>query len=462
MKTVFFSIASKLVMRNLFLVPEGVFDILKKYPDIKLVLILNDKLYKINENYFKNFSSPNVIFEIVKSGYKTETKNIIQSIFVFFYSYLIFTPTTQLIASKGARADITTTKWHHYLYLLKWLNYMLFGQIRFIKERLVPKLYFYFFKERPYGELFDKYKPDLIFLPNIAHSPDLELLAEAKRRGIRSVGMCGSWDHFNKYFVPLRSDILLAWNEPLKREAVEHECYKLEQIKLVGFPQFDTYLNKSIYTTREEFLKNKNFPPDAKVFFFASEGAYSLDGPDIIDMMVKWIENGELPGNSRIILRLYPGVKSEEEAYKKFFNHHLKFVDSVDNWTTRNNFISFINTLRHSDVIISTYSTISVEAVVFNKPLININFDGYHVRLPHKAVRRLEGFSHFRHVLTTGALINVESQNELLVAIKNYLNNPLLDEDKRIILQNNMCYKLDGKTSKRIVENLISYLYEQK
>ncbi len=462
MKTVFFSIASKLVMRNFFLVPEGVFDILKNYSDVKLVLILNDKLYKINEDHFKNFSSPNVVIEIVKSEYKTEMKNIIQSLFVFFYSYLIFTSTTRLIASKGARADITVTKGHHYLYPLKWLNYTLFGHSRFIKEKLVPKLYFYIFRERPYKDLFDKYKPDLFFLPNIAHSPDLELLAEAKRQGVKSVGMCGSWDHFNKYFVPLRSDILLAWNEPLKKEAIEYECYKPEQIKLVGFPQFDAYFNKAVYISREEFLKNKKIPTDSKIIFFASEGAYSLDGPDIIDMMVKWIESGELPRNSRIILRLYPGVKAEEKTYERFFNHPLIYVDSLDNWTSRDNFISFINTIRHSDVVISTYSTVSVEAVVFNKPLININFDGYHIRPSHKTVRRLSNFSHFWHVLNTGALINIESQNDLLVAIKNYLNNPLLDEDKRIILQNNMCYKLDGKTSRRIVENLISYLHEQK
>lgn len=460
MKTVFISIASKLVMRNLFLVPGGVFDIIKKNQDIKIVLILNDRLYRINEDYFKTFLTKNVVIEIVKSGYKTETKNIIQSVFVFFYSYLIFTPTTRLIVSRGARADINVPKWHHYLYPIKWLNYALFGHSYFIKEKLVPKLYFFIFKECPYKALFDKYNPNLIFLPNIAHSPDLELLAESKRQNIKSVGMCGSWDHFNKYFVPLRSDILLAWNEPLKQEAVKYECYKPEQIKLVGFPQFDAYVDKSIHITREKFLNDREFPPDAKIIFFASEGAYSLDGPDIIDMVVRWVENGLLPKNSRIILRLYPGVKSEEKTYEKFFNHPLIFIDSVDNWTTRDNFISFINTIYHSDIIISTYSTIAVEATVFNKPLININFDGYNIRPAHKTVRRLENLSHFQHVLNTGAVINVESQNELLAAIRAYLNNPLLDNDKRIRLQDCMCYKLDGKSSERIVENIINYLNE--
>ena len=445
-------------MRNLFFVPGGVFDILKKRNDIKTVLVMNEILYKRNESYFKKEAS-NAVIEIVESEYKNPPKTILQHIFVFFYSYLVFTETTRLISSKGARADIVAAGGRSYLYFLKWLNYIIFGKMRFLKTWFVPRAYFHVFKDRPYKYLFDKYMPDLVFLPNVAHSPDLELLAEAKRQKIKTVGMCGSWDHFNKYFVPLRADILLAWNEPLKNEALEFEAYKKENIRMVGFPQFDAYLNDSLYESREEYLKSKGFPPDCKIIFFASEGAYSLDGPDIIDMMTKWIENGDLPKNSRIILRFYPGVKTEEEAYRNFLNHPLVYIDRVDNWSYRENFIAFINTLRNADIIISTYSTISVEAVVFDRPLININFDGYHNRLPDESVKRLEYFSHFIHVSGTGALSNVNSEAELKSALSLYLASPDTLHREREALQRKMCFRLDGKSSLRIVEAVLDYLY---
>ena len=151
--------------------------------------------------------------------------------------------------------------------------------------------------------------------------------------------------------------------------------------------------------------------------------------------------------------------KTEEEAYRNFLNHPLVYIDRVDNWSYRENFIAFINTLRNADIIISTYSTISVEAVVFDRPLININFDGYHNRLPDESVKRLEYFSHFIHVSGTGALSNVNSEAELKSALSLYLASPDTLHREREALQRKMCFRLDGKSSLRIVEAVLDYLY---
>lgn len=457
-KTIFFSVASKFIMRNFFFVENGVFDILKKDNNLKIVLLMSPALYEKYKSFFDKYLTQNVVIEKIETTYHMIGENILQHIFIFFYSYLIFTPTTRLLASKGARADITVSKGIQYLYFLKWLNYQVFGHIHFLKTWLVPKLYFLIFRKRQYKYLFDKYMPDLLFVPNVAHNPDMKLLDEAKRQKIKTVGMCGSWDHFNKYFVPIRSDILLAWNDPLKEEAIKYEGYRPNQIEMVGFPQFDSYINNVSLIPKEDFYKKIGFEKDKKIIFFVSEGAYSLDGKDIIDMIVKWIEQGKLSKDSRIILRLYPGVNSEEETYKEFFDNQYVFVDRVDNWGSRENFYNFINTMYYSDIIISTYSTISVEGCVFDKPLININFDGYSKRPANKTVARLKDFSHFKHVSNTGALSNVSSEEELLNTINKYLENSEFKSDQRKKMAERMCFKLDGKSSERIVNKIIQNL----
>ena len=461
MKTIIFSVASKFIMRNFFFVPDGVFDLLQREKNLRIVLIMSEALYKKYESFLKGNSAPNIFIEKVQTPYHMIGENILQKLFIFFYSYLVFTPTTRLLASKGARADIAVAGGKRRLFFLKWLNYQIFGHIKFLKKWLVPKLYFHIFKNRPYKYLFDKYKPDMLFAPNIAHNPDLMLLAEAKRQNIKTVGMCGSWDHFNKYFVPLKSDILLAWNDPLKEEAIKYENYNSKLIEMVGFPQFDAYKNEEYIMSRNEFMKKIGFPSDKKIIFFASEGAYSLDGGDIVDMIIEWINDKKFIEDSRLILRLYPGVNSEEETYKKFLNHPLVFVDRVDNWGSRENFFNFINTIYHSDIIISTYSTISVEGCVFDKPLININFDGYKKRPLNKTVKRLKNLSHFTHVFNTGALSNVSLEEELLNTINKYLENPEFKSDQRKKMVDRMCFKLDGKSSERIAKKIIQNLNGQ-
>lgn len=457
-KTIFFSIASKFIMRNFFFVEGGVFDILKKDKNLKIILLMSDALYKKNEDFFKKNSSPNVVIETIETTYHMVGENLLQKLFIFFYSYLVFTPTTRLLASKGARADISVSKYAHYLYFLKWLNYQIFGHLFFIKKWLVPKIYPFIFRKRQYKYLFDKYKPDLLFVPNVAHNPDMKLLDEARRQKIKTIGMCGSWDHFNKYFVPVRSDVLLAWNDPLKEEAIKYEGYDPKQIEMVGFPQFDSYMKNNFLISKEEFYKKIGFEKDKKIIFFASEGAYSLDGKDIVDMITRWIEKEKLSKDSRIILRLYPGVNSEEETYKDFFDNKYVFVDRVDNWSSRENFYNFINTMYYSDIVISTYSTISVEGCVFDKPLININFDGYSKRPGNKTVKRLKKLSHFTHVFNTGALSDVSSGEELLNTLNKYLENPEFKSDQRKKMVERMCFRLDGKSSERIANKIIQNL----
>jgi len=61
--------------------------------------------------------------------------------------------------------------------------------------------------------LFNKYKPDLVFLPDVHSIQDVTVLREAKRQKIKTIGMPGSWDHFPKRFEPLRVDKLMVWNE---------------------------------------------------------------------------------------------------------------------------------------------------------------------------------------------------------------------------------------------------------
>jgi len=459
MKKILFSVASKLEMRNHLLVPGGTFELLNNDKDNKIVLIISNPMYDRYKDYFDSLKSESVEIELIDSQYHMVGKNWLQKLFIFFYSYLVFTPTTRLIASKGARTGIVAAGGRSYLYGLKWLNYQLFGHFRFIKKYFVPRIYFYVFKDRPYKFLFDKHNPDLIFLPNVAHGPDIHLLAEAKRWGIKTIGMCGSWDHFNKYFVPLRLDRLLAWNDPLKEEALDFEAYESEQIEVVGFPQYDMKY-KDVIWDRKEFLIKIGCPENKKIILFASEGAYFPDGPDVIDMIDKWIVNKKLSKDAFIILRLYPCVGPDKILYQRFLNHPNVFIDLVDNWGSRENLINFTNTIYHSDVIISTYSTIAIDGVVFDKPLINTNFDGYQKRPKNKSVKRLESFSHFKHVSDTGALSNVESENQLLENLNKYLENPSFNHENREVMQKRMCWKLDGKSSQRIVDAITKYLNE--
>jgi len=57
-------------------------------------------------------------------------------------------------------------------------------------------------------------------------------------------------------------------------------------------------------------------------------------------------------------------------------------------------------------------------------------------------------------VLETGGAKKVDSPHELKDQINEYLLNPQLNSKEREVLRKNLCYRLDGKSSERVVHIL--------
>ena len=383
--------------------------------------------------------------------------------FRFFYSYLIFTGTTKILATFGARADRPPAGGNRHLAWAKWFVANTFGRIRAVKIFLVPWLYFLVFRSRPYREIFERYRPQLLFVPNIAAFPDIELVAEARRQGIATIGMAQNWDHLNKYFIPQHVDRLLVQNEPMRSEAVSLHAYDRHAVEVTGFPQFDSLASReTLVMPREEFCAHFGIPAAHRVILYISGAAYSLDEPEILAEIACWIERGDLPHTT---LMVRPYVIARDRALEERKYAALQGIANVVfNWervseATEHKRIYF-SMLHYTDVVISIFSTTAIEAAIFNKPTLTIGFDGRAKRAPHESITRLEKRSHFRHVLETGAVRVVRSFNDLKAALLERFENPSLGHAERAALVRKMCFKIDGRASERIATAVLSAFEE--
>ena len=391
-----------------------------------------------------------------------KSRGALAQAFRFFYSYLIFTGTTRILATFGARADRPPAGGNRHLAPLKWFIANTFGRIRAVKIRLVPRLYFLIFRSRPYRGLFERYRPALLFAPNIAAFPDIELVAEARRQGIATIGMAQNWDHLNKYFIPQHVRRLLVQNEPMRGEAVDLHAYTPGSVTVVGFPQFDTYAHRDQFLMpREEFCRRFGIPAGDRIILHISGAAYSLDEPDILHEIALWIERGVFSAPTTLFVRPYVAGRDREGEEKKYASltssPHVVF-----NWErvseADENMSVFISMLHYADVVISVFSTTAIEAAIFDKPTLTIGFDGHTKRATHESITRLEKMSHFRHVLLSGAVRVVRSFDDLRTALFERLQNPALDRARRGALVEKMCFRLDGRASKRVACAVLSCL----
>jgi len=107
-------------------------------------------------------------------------------------------------------------------------------------------------------------------------------------------------------------------------------------------------------------------------------------------------------------------------------------------------------TLAHSDVIVNFASTTTVEASLFDTPVVNIGFDDTpNLPLP-LSIARYYQFEHYRPVVETGAAHIATSSADLVRAVARYLSDPGTHAGGRRELARRCCGFTDGRAGERL------------
>lgn len=461
MKTILFSFSAEPVWKTLFFFGGSVFERLalwtRQNPEIRVIFVMpTGYVGKYGERFQERLHERCSIEGL--SFVKKQT--FLERAFRFFYSYFIYTGTTRIMATIGIRPDEPPAggRFKKYLGPVKWFISKTFGRSNFMRDKFVPYIYYRVFQGRPFLALFEKFKPDFVFVSNLYGQFDTALVAEAKRRHIQTMGMTTNWDHYDKYYLPFKPDILLVQSEQMKDFAVRYQGYDPKRLYFTGYPHLDFVSREGHTLSRSEVLEGLQLPLDAKYIVYASSSAYCRDEPDIIEEILKWIDQGRLPKNLYVVIRPYAGVRKwdrevEQEKFDKFQGYPHARVFRGLFWGDKEKSNFSMNVLHKAEVVLAVYTTMAIEAAVLGRPLIAPTFDGYAGKRPFaKSVRRFAIREHFRDVIKTGALKPAYSFDELYLYLSEYLKNPALDAEKRSALLDRVCYLTDGNASERIFQ----------
>ena len=124
-----------------------------------------------------------------------------------------------------------------------------------------------------------------------------------------------------------------------------------------------------------------------------------------------------------------------------------------DAWDYSDGFTSrFVGALKHADVIVNTASTLTLDAVCFDTPVISVAIDGY-IPLPYeKSVERWYETHYYKKVLSYHATTLVRSPEELFAALTRYLEHPEYEHKERIQLRDDFVFEYDGRASERFAK----------
>ncbi len=449
-KTIFITSFQGLVSRVL---ASGILDYLKKDENINIVIFVPE----FKKEYFKKeFADERITIEPID-----EKKNVSKSSRVFQRIALV------LLSTKSMRIMKRSPRWYknYFQFLSTELPARLFGRWSFFRT-LFRTLNYHFSGKSVFGLYFEKYKPDLVLSMDVKHILDAQILLEAKKRNVFTMGMVRSWDYLTaKGILRVLPDKLIVHNELIKNEAIRYADINNENIFVTGIPHFDPYVNTK-RSSREEFFSRIGGNPEKPLILLAPTGdRFGNTDWQIFEILRQAIEKNELPSNLQVLVRIPPGDTVSLGDFKKSGNILFDYPGArFREHSRKGNEMSFSDLLHladsifYSKLVITGPSTMYIDAVALNSPAIFLGFDGWQKRSYYNSVRHYYDFNHLQNIVSTAGVLMAKTEKELLKFVNEYLVNPELHASSRKEIVAQQCGKLDGQSSRRMVDFILSFL----
>lgn len=358
-------------------------------------------------------------------------------------------------------------QWNHRygLYVIKRILFCTLG-----RSRLFHSLLRFLHKKLPSSKKVIRFlhevKPDLLFVADAFGDIDVVFWQAAARLELPTMVMVRSWDNLSNHgLLRMVPEHLIVHNPFLKRLAMELHHIPEQKITIVGLPHYDWYVHDKLFLSREEFFKKIGADSGKKLVLFAGIGDYlAPHDSEVAEVLSNAIERKELTHPVQALFRPHPAFSLANRQKLSTLPHFI-FDDRVhtsEGGQTKKgemdaeDMAHLMNSLKHADLVITTASTMAIDAVAFDKPVVCIAFDGKSSEPYWNSVARYyQDFTHYKIISQTGGFRIAWNPDELIQSINAYLENPSLDQEGRKKIFNDFIWKLDGRSAERLANILL-------
>ncbi len=315
-----------------------------------------------------------------------------------------------------------------------------------------------------YNEKLRQFKPDIVITstPGFSHF-DAEAIILAKKAGIKTVAANFSWDNLHNGGMHFRRpDYLVVWNKRIKNTAITEYGYSEKNVFVSGVMRFDSYSKQDrSQDLRKKFLESKGLDPQEKTVLITTVTKGNYPDEDILlGKLLEARDAGRFGGKPNIFVRMHPKeefIKFKTYLDSKITNLHVEFPGkqlSEEMGTTielhEDDIENLRLTLMYSDVVVNYVSTMTLEAFVFDKPVVNIDYpEKYH---------RGYTFRHYKPIVDADAVFLAKDFDMLVDHVKICLENPQSKHGERKKVFEDFIHYRDGISYKRNVDVLSSII----
>jgi CDP-glycerol glycerophosphotransferase (TagB/SpsB family) len=344
----------------------------------------------------------------------------------------------------------------------KWiLRYNLLQQKTFASNKITKN----------YIELLKLYEVKMLFFTHQRPPFIAPFIFAAEELKIKTSTFIFSWDNLaSKGRMAGNFDYYLVWSDLMKKELLHfYKSVKETQIAVVGTPQFEPYVMKEYGYDKMQLCNKFKINSEKIIILFTCNDASSKNDPIYLECLAQFVSERKLIKEVNIIVRTSP--VEEPARFKKIAEKYPFLVWNFPDWkvsreghqeawTQRVPSVTDLNDLKsllnHCDVCINVLSTITLDAFIFDKPVINPVFGNRNNRLFDD--QKFLNYAHLSKLVDSNSSKIVKNEKEYLDSINDILQfNDFNNNQRKYFLNLQIGGDLVG-TSKRITDTLQKWI----
>jgi CDP-glycerol glycerophosphotransferase (TagB/SpsB family) len=239
--------------------------------------------------------------------------------------------------------------------------------------------------------------------------------------------------------------------------------YSDRKIINIGAPQFDGHTDPSNIIPREEFCYRLGLDSKRPIILYCTGGPHICRNEHLlIKELQDTIQELSKVMQPQLLIRLHP----------YFWNTDLRVYENIRGaaiWPKQedvpqmlggsttgllDDYRMMLSSFYHQAVNVNVASTVTLDSMIFDRPVINIKYDGPQ-KLPRSLrVKRVYQYDHYRHIANSGAVQLVCNRKALTSAVLQALQEPDRQSAARHQVVRLECGSVDGYAGKRLAEAL--------
>ncbi len=329
-----------------------------------------------------------------------------------------------------------------------------------------------------YSDLFEKYAPSLVIASTAGWRLDRYLLREAHQRGIPTMAAIVGWDNPSSYTIPgAPMDWVTCWSEIQKQELVLGSDWPPERVHIGGIPSYDGYIRRRWLMPKEAYFRLHHLDPQRKLISYASSFVHFAPNFPNIQALARLVASNALSEPAQLLIRLHPShfqdrprlfAEERERVFALAKEYpHVHVVEPVPlggslGYYGGEDMDEKASMLAYSDVFVTVYSTMVVEAAVHDTPIVSAVIDSPNgwgdPRKYSLSLRKIGNWPTHKRFREARAGRVAGDEASLREAINAYLRDPGLDAaQRRAFIEQEITYT-DGSAGKRTAEFILKIL----